>query len=287
MHGVAQTYGAITFVNALPTGVGAAAAIQLSVHVRATLDPGTAGTVHVVRGTSTPLVERSALAAAQRYLDAPTSVRLEVDSEVPVAQGLKSSSAVSSAVIGAVAQAAGSRPDPREVARLSADVCQQIGVSATGAFDDAFASVAGGAAVTDNTVRNVLRRLEVPAGLTVVLWSPGTPHAPSPLAHARFRTLAREGQSVVDAILSGNPFEAMRRNTLLVEQAMGYRYGDLREAAEAAGAIASGVSGLGPTLAVVAPEEVSGRVRSSLLSAGGSLRTVPFQGPRETPGGEP
>ncbi len=287
MRGLAETFGAITLVNALPTGIGAAAAIDLPVRVGATLTPAAPGRVRVARGTSTPLVERSAGAAAERYLGEPADVLLEIDSEVPFGQGLKSSSAVSSAVIGAIANAAGSRPTPEEVAHLSADVSQTIGLSATGAFDDAFASITGGAAVTNNPVRKVLRRLELPDGLDVVLWNPGGMHPPSPSARARFAAVSEEGQAVVDAILSGDPFEAMRRNTVLVERAMGYRYRDLRETLEAAGAIASGVSGLGPTLAIVVPDDACERVRSLLPSAGNYLRTASFRRARTTSGAGP
>ncbi|MGI0067992.1 MAG: hypothetical protein ACREB9_06210, partial [Thermoplasmata archaeon] len=138
----------------------------------------------------------------------------------------------------------------------------------------------------DNTVRKVLRRLELPEGLAVVLWNPGGTHAPSPSARERFRARAQEGQGVVDVILSGDPFEAMRRNTVLVERAMGYHYHKLREKLEGAGAIASGVSGLGPTLAIVAPKDSAERVRSALPTAGSFLRTVSFRGPIDPRGGD-
>ena len=281
MRGVTETFGAITFVNALPTGVGAAAAVRIPVRVDATFVDDrerASATVSVVRGSLTPLVDRSARAALRRYADARARVRLDIDSEVPEAQGLKSSSAVSTAIIGAVAKAAGSRPGPTEIAGLSADVCQEVGLSATGAFDDAFASVAGTAAVTNNTVRRVLRPLEIPDGLSVVLWNPGGTHPPSPSARERFRSRADEGQGAVDAILSGDPFEAMRRNTELVERAMGYRYRELRERLDAAGAIASGVSGLGPTLAIVAPIDVAERVQDALPPTHAFRRTVSFCG---------
>ena len=53
--------------------------------------------------------------------------------------------------------------------------------------------------------------------------------------------------------MDGDWTKAMRLNTELVERTMGYAYREIRDHLEEHGAIVSGVSGLGPTLATIAP----------------------------------
>ena len=77
-------------------------------------------------------------------------MEIEIVSDIPVAMGLKSSSAVSSAGLLAVARASGATRPPLEIAKLSAQVSRETGVSATGAFDDALAGLASGVVVTNN-----------------------------------------------------------------------------------------------------------------------------------------
>ncbi len=281
MHGIGTATGAITFVNALPTDIGSAAAVLMGVEAEVHLDldaghrtPG----VTITRPSDTPLVRASVAAGMEHFLRGRTpSVRVHIRSSIPSARGLKSSSAVSGAVLAAIARAAGAPVDPVHLARLSADLAQKIGLSATGAFDDAYASLAGGAVVSDNAARTVLWTGEPPAGLTVLLWIPPGTHRPSPEWRERFRARAAEARPAVEAALAGDLLGAMERNTELVESVLGYDYADLRHQLRRSGAAASGVSGLGPSLAVlVAPERVES-VRAVIAPRGGEVRMVDFR----------
>ncbi len=285
MRGVGQAFGAITFVNALPTGIGAAAAVGLTARAVATLEPregAPSRRIEIAEVHRTPLVEASARRGLEAFPPKERStLSIELDSMIPPARGLKSSSAVSGAVLAAVAHAGGGQPDAIELAGWSAEVSQEIGLSATGAFDDAFASIAGGCVLTDNRTRQVLKRPALPSGLAVVLWIPEGTHAPSVAWRERFHARESEGQAAVDAAISGDLFEAMRRNTALVEDVMGYRYRNLRGSLEDAGAIVSGVSGLGPTLAVLVPQDAIRPVLDSLPTDGAEVRTVRLEPERK------
>lgn len=284
MRGVGEAYGAITLVNALPTGRGAAAAVELTSTAIATLRPAqdpTEPSIQIAAEQWSPLVEAAAHRALSEFPPPSTStLTLEIQSGIPVARGLKSSSAVSSALVAAVARASGHRVDAPTVARLSADVSQGIGLSATGAFDDAFASIAGGCALTDNPTRTVLARPHLPDDIEVILWIPRATHGPSVEWHERFRARREEGQAAVDAALEGDLWEAMERNTALVEDVMGYRYAALRDSLREAGAVASGVSGLGPTLATLVPRGAARPVLDLLPRESTEIRTVRFARPR-------
>ncbi len=281
MHGVATASGAITFVNALATGIGAAAAITLDVKAEVDLEvdrrPGP-GAITIASPSDTPLVRAAVGAALERFAAGGTpTVQVRIRSSIPPACGLKSSSAVSGAVLAAVARAVGVAADAATLARMSADLSQRIGLSATGAFDDAFAALAGGAVITDNAARAVLWSGEAPTGLAVLLWIPTARHRPSTEWHDRFRARAAEARSAIDAALGGDLVGAMERNSELVESVLGYDYGELRRCLAERGATASGVSGLGPALVVLAPPERAEAVRNALASRGGEVRAVAFR----------
>jgi len=276
VRGVGSARAAISIVNALPLGVGAAVGIEWPARTTAYLDgdrPTIARASVRPRSSSTRLVQAAARASLDRFAASHGGrLRLVVRSSIPVARGLKSSSAVSASVALATARAAGAEPSPAEVARIAAEVGRATGTSATGAFDDALAGLVQGGVVTDNARDAELGRFEVDRRLAVVLWVPGRPHPRSPTARRRFTREPALARRAVDAALSGNWIEAMAANSSLVERAMGYRYAVLHEAVARAGAVASGVSGLGPTFAAVAPIDRLRRV----------LRALPRSGRRRT-----
>ena len=281
MRGVGTSRAAISVVNALPLGVGAALAVEWPARVAATLDrdapTGRAPTVRP-RSSSTPIV-RTAATAAQLRFGASGRLTLTVRSTIPVRKGLKSSSAVGTAVVQATARAAGLDPPPEDLARLVAEVGRSSGQSATGAFDDALAGAAGGGVVTDNAADRCLRRFDPGPGLSAVLWIPARRHPPSPTMVARFRRDPELAHRAADAAVHGDWRTAMVANSELVESVMGYRYAPLREAALRAGAIAAGVSGLGPAFAAVVPSGRSRAVLRTLPSGRGVRRTVPLYRP--------
>jgi shikimate kinase len=259
VHGVAESSAAITVVNALPTGVGAAAGIELRARVEVELHPaGSSGKwdVRIPEDARTPLVVASLTEALRRF--APGSAgkgELSIRSEIPEARGLKSSSAVSSAIVLAVARATDSEISSIDVARLSASASVEAGVSATGAFDDALAGLSTGVVVTDNRRRELLASLEIPTDLKVAVFIPRGTHRPSPEWAEVFAAEAASGHTAADAALRGDWKEAMRENTALVERVMRYDYGALRTELHNCGAVACGVSGMGPALVAVAPHQ--------------------------------
>jgi len=272
VRGVGSARAAISIVNALPLGVGAAVGIEWTARTTAYLDgdrPTLARASVRPRSSSTRLVQAAARASLDRFAASRGGpLRLVVRSSIPIARGLKSSSAVSASVALATARAAGADPVPSEVARIAAEVGRATGMSATGAFDDALAGLVRGGVVTDNARDAELRRFEIDRHLAVALWVPGRPHPRSPTVRRRFTREPALARRAVDAALSGNWIEAMAANSSLVERAMGYRYAALHEAVAQAGAVASGVSGLGPTFAAVAPTDRLQQVLRALPRSG-------------------
>ncbi len=278
MRGVGTTSGAVTLVNALPTGIGCALAVDLPVRAEIDLRPGaslSANRVQLELGADTELVRETLAVGLARFAPGETFCgELRVHSRVPPGKGLKSSSAVGGAVLRAIANAL-RRPRPlEELARLAADVAQEIGLSATGAYDDCLAALRGGLVLTDNTKRTVLRSAPFPLDLRVALWIPPETHVRSTSWLERFRAEAAAGRAAAEAARSGRWADAMTSNTELVERVMGYDYGSLRAELIAQGAVMCGVTGMGPALAALAPFSSLEGVVSRFPSGRGEIRQV-------------
>jgi shikimate kinase len=276
MRGLASSTGAVTLVNALPTGIGCALAISLPVRVEMELRPNPelgVNRIQLERGADTALVRETLAVGLNRFASGQTfSGELRIDSQVPSGKGLKSSSAVGGAVLRAISSTLRQSRPPEELARMAADVAQEIGLSATGAYDDCLAALRGGLVLTDNTKRTELRAPPFTSNLRVVLWIPPEPHGPSSAMRQRFRAEAEPGRAAVEAARAGRWAEAMTINTELVERVMGYDYGALRSELLRHGATMCGVSGMGPTLAVLASAANVDAVVSTLPSDRGEIR---------------
>jgi shikimate kinase len=276
-HGVA--HGAVTFLNALFTGTGAAAGIDLA--TRATVDarPARAARVTLRGSADTPFGRAVAAWGLGRWGGGePVAVTIEVASDLPVARGLKSSSAFASALLQGVAAAVGHPAPPEDVARECARVARASGQSATGAFDDALAGLVPGIHVTDNTAMRRLRSVPIPPDWRAVVLVPPDPHPPSPAVVDRFHAVAAEAEGAAAAATEGDVFAAMARNSALVEGILGYPYGPLRAAAADAGALGSGVSGLGPAFVAVVPTARVPDVARRISQGPGTVRTARFLG---------
>ncbi|WP_222918268.1 shikimate kinase [Natrinema sp. SYSU A 869] len=171
MDGRAVAPAAGTVLNALATGTGSAFAIDLetTATVELTEDGDVVGEVAGQPEADTTLVERCATMTISEYaeragLDKSTvGARVHTESEVPMASGLKSSSAAANATVLATLDAleVADAVERIEACRLGVRAARDAGVTVTGAFDDASASMLGGVTVTDNTADALLAREEV------------------------------------------------------------------------------------------------------------------------------
>ena len=150
----AVSHGAITIINAMATGKGAAVGIGLWTKAKVTLtdQPGSFLARNLSDKTeSTRLVEVTAQHVLNRFgCGRRFGAIVETQSNIPIAVGLKSSSAVSNAVSLACVKALGKRTSDIQTIKLGVEGSLRAGVTLTGAYDDACACYFGGVVVTDN-----------------------------------------------------------------------------------------------------------------------------------------
>jgi len=176
MHGHGCANGAGTIVNAIAIWKGAAFCIDLETTADVELDEcSDAGDAGRITGrienadtADTALITRCASLVLDRFgyrCDGVVTTR----SEVPIARGLKSSSAAANATVLATLDAIGETLPLLEVVSMGVRAALDVGVTITGAFDDACASALGGIVITDNRNMELVERLVYESDVLIYL----------------------------------------------------------------------------------------------------------------------
>jgi shikimate kinase len=235
--------------------------------------------------------DRLARACADRLLSLADAtdrlgIMIETVSEIPSSRGLKSSSAAANAILLAGLDALEQSMEPIDVVQLGVDCAVEAKVTLTGAFDDAVATMFGGAVLTDNRRREIISWPEVPKDLGVVFIVPDRRIIKSSLRHDDFLPISDEVNKAFQLARQGNVAKAITLNGRAYAPILGVDNGPA-DAAIAAGAWAAGMTGTGPAIAVLVTEEASEAVLAALAPFQGTLvRTVINTTPARTLGRE-
>lgn len=255
MKGFGKAWGAVSIVNAISIGRGAALGISLETSaVLETLDKPVFELTINGAAAEPVLVKAVVETFSQRTGVEVAGARVETVSNIPVAVGLKSSSSAAVAIAKAFIDAVGKTMEPETLLKNVADASVASGTSITGAMDDAAACLLGGAVVTDNVGRKILRRQKISDNLSAVIYIP-----PGKTYTSQFRKeLLTPVKPVVEAAfnlaLNGRYWTAMTVNGLAHSAALGLPVQPAVEALRA-GALGAGLSGTGPAVAAVTAEE--------------------------------
>ena len=170
---VAKVYGAVSIVNAIAIGRGST--LGIDTFVETTLRKREGNGIHITsenKTISSRLINRLIENMIPKKILDNTKLELDFKSNIPTGYGLKSSSAISSAVILSCAKAFGKTMSDEEVLKLGAKTSIQTKVSITGAYDDACACHFGGFNVTDNLKMKLLSRELAPKDLQAIIFLP-------------------------------------------------------------------------------------------------------------------
>jgi shikimate kinase len=277
MDGRAVALGAGTVLNALATGTGSAFAIDAETTATVELTDGgdVTGAVAGDPDADTSLVERCVELVVERYGHGEGG-HVRTESDVPMAAGLKSSSAAANATVLATLDALGVDVGESEsvsrldACRLGVTAARDVGVTVTGAFDDASASMLGGVTVTDNTADELLARDEVE--WDVLVWTPPERAYSADADASRCEMVAPMAELVADLALDGRYAEAMTVNGLAFSAALGFSADPAVEAMPYAAGVS--LSGTGPSVVAVGDRERLERVSDRWTEREGTIWTT-------------
>ena len=200
---------------------------------------------------------------------------VETESNIPIAVGLKSSSAASNAIALATLEAIGKKGSGNEAIGLGVDASLRAGVTLTGAYDDACACYLGGLVATDNTRRRILKHFRPRDHARVLIYVPKGKKYTKDIDAKQLRNVKPFVEVAHREALRGNYWFSLTLNGLVYSNSFGCDTTPARQALHE-GALAAGLSGKGPAVAAVVPSSKVGRVRSVWSSLPGRIIDTSF-----------
>ncbi len=261
MEGTARAPAAGTVLNALATGTGSAFAIAEYTTATVTLadHQKVTGEITGSPDADARLIERCVELVTAEY-GAGEGGTVRTESEVPMASGLKSSSAAANATVLATLSALGKEDavSRADAARIGVTAARDVGVTITGAFDDASASMLGGVTVTENTTDELLHREE--RDWAVLVWTPPEQSFSADADVEACKQIAPMADFVAELAQKGDFERAMTVNGLAFCAALGFDSQPMIEVMATVDGVS--LSGTGPSFTAVGEKSALESVRT-------------------------
>ena len=284
LTGHAYALGAGTIINAISTWKGAAFGIDLKTFADVELSESASsirGSIEGMPDGDTTLIERSVELVLEHF-GMKMGGTVTTRSEVPLARGLKSSSAAANATVLATLDAIGESMEPLDAVRIGVQASKEAGVTITGAFDDACASFFGGIVVTDNKKMKLVKRVE--REMDVLVFVPDKKAFTAQTDVSRSKLVAPWVDIAYYLALDGEYERAMTLNGFLYCGALGFDTEPIMQALEL-GVEGVSLSGTGPAYAALVEKDkvdilkdawensgVSGNVIRTKINNEGAMR---------------
>lgn len=267
LKGSAYALGAGTVINAIATWKGAAFGIGLKTFADVELTDevsGLSGNIEGIADADTALIENS-VSYVLEHFGVEMGGTVTTRSEVPLASGLKSSSAAANACVLATLSAIGEELEPFESVMVGVRAALDAGVTITGALDDACASFYGGFVVTDNREMKLLKRTE--HEYDVLIFAPDKRSFSSGTDVSRSRLIAPWVDIAYELSMQGEYKKAMTQNGFLYCSALGFDTEFLMRALEL-GVKGVTLSGTGPSYVALVNEQQAGELEDAWKDCG-------------------
>ena len=180
-----------------------------------------------------------------------------VSSEVPIGQGLKSSAALACAAAMALNEASWTALSDFDIVDIAVAAQRRAGCTITGSMDDAWAAISPGWKLVDpiqSSRDSVLLEGDIDEGLAVLIALRGSRSAE--VQSDSFSNQRKIFERAMASLSSGSVLSAMSANGMAVAAATGDDEAlRICNSVIVRGAIAAGVSGSGPAIAIVCYEQ--------------------------------
>ena len=169
----ATIHGAVSLVSAIANKKGATVGISLKVEAIVETSEGKGIVIQSEnKSLSSRLINKTIEKIVTKKDLEKNKITVTLTSEIPTGYGLKSSSAISSAVALACAKIFKPKLTDHQILLSGVEASIESKVSITGAYDDACSCYYGGFNVTDNGKRKRIQFEKVPTNLIAVIFIP-------------------------------------------------------------------------------------------------------------------
>ena len=264
----ATVHGAISLVNAIAIKKGATLGIALK--VEATVEASSGNGIILKsknKSLSSRLINKTVEKIVSKKDLGQNKITITLDSEIPTGYGLKSSSAISSAVALACAKIFKSKFTDQQILLAGVDASIESKVSITGAFDDACSCYYGGFNVTDNAKKKRIHFEKGPTNLVVVIFIPKNRKRGN---LKNLKPLSSVFEKAWELARKANYWEAMIINGLTTASILNSDPEIITSLIEK-GALGASVSGNGPAVAAITKKENEANIKKVFSALEGNL----------------
>jgi shikimate kinase len=264
----AVVHGAVSLVNAIANKKGATLGISLIVQAIIETSPGKGIIIQSKNKTlSSRLINKTVEKILTKKELEQNKITINLESEIPTGYGLKSSSAISSAVALACAKIFKPKLTDQQILLAGVDASIESKVSITGAYDDACSCYFGGFNVTDNAKKKIIRSEKIPSNLIAIIFVPNNRKRGN---LKKLKTLSSVFENAWKLAKNANYWEAMIINGLATSTILNSDPKIITDLLEK-GAIAASVSGNGPSIAAIVKKEDEQNVKRVFSSLDGNI----------------
>ncbi len=264
----AVVHGAVSLVNAIANKKGATLGISLSVEATVETTPGKGITILSKNKTlSSRLINKTIEKILTKKDLEENKIVVNLESEIPTGYGLKSSSAISSAVALACAKIFKPNMTDQQILLAGVDASIESKVSITGAYDDACSCYFGGFNVTDNAKKKIVHSEKIPSNLVAVIFIPKNRKRGNV---KNLKMLSSVFDNAWKLAKNSNYWEAMIINGLATSTILNSDPKIITDLLEK-GALGASVSGNGPAIAAIVKKGNESGVKKVFSSLEGNI----------------
>lgn len=264
----ATVQGAISLVNAIANKKGATLGIDLKVVAEIETSPGKGITIKSKnKSLSSRLINKTIEKIVSKKDLEQNKIVITLESEIPTGYGLKSSSAISSAVALACAKVFKPKLTDQQILLAGVDASIETKVSITGAYDDACSCYYGGFNVTDNAKKKRIRFEKGPTNMVAVIFIPKNRKRGN---LKKLKILSSVFENAWELAKKANYWDAMIINGLATASILNSEPKIIASLIEK-GALGASVSGNGPSIAAVTKKENEASIKKIFSSLEGNI----------------
>jgi len=264
----ATVHGAVSLVNAIANQKGATLGISLKVEATVETSPGKGISIQSEnKSLSSRLINKTVEKIVSKKDLEQNKISITLDSEIPTGYGLKSSSAISSAIALACAKIFSPKLTDQQILLAGVDASIESKVSITGAYDDACSCYYGGFNVTDNAKKKRIRFEKCPTNLIAVIFIPRNRKRGN---LKKLKILSSTFENAWELSRKANYWDAMIINGLATASILNSDPKIITDLIEK-GALGASVSGNGPSIAAVTKKENEAAIRKVFSTLEGNI----------------
>ena len=264
----ATVQGAISLVNAIANKKGATLGIDLKVVAEIETNPGKGITIKSKnKSLSSRLINKTVEKIVPKKDLEQNKIVITLESEIPTGYGLKSSSAISSAVALVCAKVFKPKLTDQQILLAGVDASIETKVSITGAYDDACSCYYGGFNVTDNAKKKRIHFEKGPSNLIAVIFIPKNRKRGN---LKNLKILSSVFENAWELAKKASYWDAMIINGLATAVILNSDPKIITSLIEK-GALGASVSGNGPSIAAVTKKENEASIKKIFSALEGNI----------------